>query len=35
MKMKELLMSALIVALARFARAVAIRGKAQAASKPI
>jgi hypothetical protein len=35
MKMKELLMSALIVALARLARAVAIRGKAQAASKPI
>ena len=35
MKMKELLMSALIVALARLARAVAIRGKAQAASEPI
>jgi hypothetical protein len=35
MKTKELLMSALIVALARLARAVAIRGKAQAAIKPI
>jgi hypothetical protein len=35
MKTKELLMSALIVALARLARAAAIRGKAQAAIKPI
>jgi hypothetical protein len=35
MKTKELLMSALIVALARLARAAASRGKTQAAIKPI
>jgi hypothetical protein len=35
MKTKELLMSALIVALARLARAAAIRGKAQVAIKLI
>jgi hypothetical protein len=35
MKTKELLLSALIVALACLARAAAIRGKAQAAIKPI
>jgi hypothetical protein len=35
MKTKELLMSALIVALARLAKAAAIRDKGQAAIKPI